>query len=141
MKKIVFLGSLLLCMNAHAEQIHSYNDVVRAIENGKLIRIFVDYAKCNTIGQQILIPFGGAYTPNEIGINYAAGHVAAALTHFTTNNPKFPNKPINEFLRYTIQSNGDVNLDMTPFSATDYSQLDEKFSVVCKLDQSVKIFV
>ncbi|WP_131793922.1 VirK family protein [Fluoribacter gormanii] len=142
MKKLVALSMIFFALNGYANKLHSYEKIKKAVANGQLVRIFVDYAKCSGPTQNYkMANYNSAYTPNEIAINNDTGYMAASMMHFTVNHPQFPNQAIYEFNRYTIASNGDVSISLLPLNAIDYAPLSEKITFNCKINESAQFFI
>lgn len=142
MKKILFLLTSILSVNVSAEQLHNYAQIKDAVSNGKLVRVFIDYSDCDgPFKGQSQHSFSGVYTPNEIAINNDANYLATSLNHFTTNDPQFPDKPIYEYNRYTIYSDGKVTLAMQAFDAQSYAPLNSKVTFTCTIDKTARFYI
>lgn len=143
MKKFILLSSLIFATNCFANPLQNFEQIKAAINEGKNVRIIIDYAKCSmTTGTKntTMPSYTGAYTPNEIGINNDAGYVAASSMHFTLNNPQFPSKAIYEFVRYTISSDGSIAISLTNLDAANFTTLTGKMSFTCKMNESARIY-
>ena len=81
----------------------------------------------------------GLFTPNEIIVD-TNGRIDASLKHFTLSDPNFPNKPIYQFVRYTLTSDNNVNLITQLLDAVNYADLEHKVSFDCKIDVGAKIY-
>lgn len=140
MKKWVFLASLLMASNSFADELYNFHEIKTAIITGKTPHIVVDFAKCSTMSknnlQSIMV---GGFTPNAIHVS--DDHIATSLTHFTLNNPSFPQKPVYEFVRYTIKSDNNVNIAIQILDPVSYKSLSDTLSVDCKLNTSVKVYI
>jgi hypothetical protein len=139
MKKFILLASLLITTNSFADELHNFNEIKAAIITGKTIHIAIDFSKCstsnNTTAQSMEV---GVFTPSAIHV--ANDHIATSLTHFTLNNPSFPEKPIYEFVRYTITGDDNVNLIVHVLDAVNYTSVSDKVSFNCKIGSSAKIY-
>lgn len=139
MKKLILIGGLFLTTSSFATVLHNYNDITSALTNGKSIHLVTEFAKCNApdkLATQVMSI--GIVTPNEIGITN--DHIATAFTHFTVNDPYFPYKPVNEFVRYTITPDNNMNISLKIFDAATYTLLKDDISFNCKIDESTKVY-
>jgi hypothetical protein len=136
MKKIILCSLLLASTQSFADTLHNFNDVKSAVLTGKSIHIVVDFSKCGTLHNQSMS--AGIFTPNEIGVT--DNHIATSLTHFTLNNPAYPNKPVNDFVRYTISDDTSVSVKSQALAATTYEPLESPSTVSCKIDEGVTIY-
>lgn len=140
MKKLILLASLLITTNSFADELHNFNEIKAAVIIGKTIHIAIDFSKCaapNKANAQSMNV--GIFTPSAIQV--ANDHIATSLTHFTLNNPGFPDKPIYEFVRYTITGDDNVNLTAHVLDAVNYISLSNRISFNCKIDSGAKIYV
>ena len=129
---------MLIAANCFAAESHNFNDIKAAVANGKNIRLVIDFEKCSTPNNLLAESRKGVFTPNEMQIT--DDHIAASLMHFTLNHPNFLGKPIYEYSRYTITADN-LEFNVQPLDAITYAPLAEKFSVKCKLDAAVKVYL
>jgi hypothetical protein len=138
MKKLILFTSLLISTNVFADELHNFDQIKAAVLTGKTIHIAIDFSKCcpqNKVAEQMSI---GIFTPNTLQVTNHT--IATSLTHLTLNNPRFPDKPVYEFARYTITADNQVNLMVQVLDATNYTPLTNKFSLNCKIDTDAKIY-
>ena len=143
MKKLFLLSLLFLATAGFAEELHHFDEIKSTVLLGKSIHIIINFSQCTTSSpsksatkDQYNI---GVFTPNEIIVN-SKGHIASSLTHFTLNNPRFPSKPVFEFVRYTITTDDNINVIAQVLDATDYTSLSRETSFDCKIDTAAKIY-
>jgi len=141
-KKLFLLSSLFIVTNTFAAELHNFDQVKSVVTTGKSIRISIDFTKCtpekNAVTQDTMNL--GIFTPNEIIVD-SNGRIDASLMHFTLNDPNFPDKPIYQFVRYTLTSDNNVNLATQLLDATNYASLKDKVSFDCKIDTGAHIYV
>ncbi len=145
MKKLILLSGLFLTTTAFAGELHNYNDIVSAISSGTSLHFVTDFTQCTPTKKSaaaatvITTMSTGAFTPNEIGVT--SEHIATALTHFTLNDPMFPGKPVNEFVRYTITPDNNMNVILNVLDPVTYaSLLNPPIVLNCKIDVATKIY-
>ena len=139
MKKISLLVSLLISTNCFANELNHFNEVQTAATAGKTIHIAVDFSKCTFPMNALNVPSSiGIFTPNTVQVTN--DHIATSLTHFTINNPAFPEKAIYEFATYTITTKDQLNITMQFLDAANYTPLGNKITFNCKLGVSAKIY-
>jgi hypothetical protein len=143
MKKIALIALLCLAGNAFSGELSNYNDIKKAVQQAKSIRIVVTYSACNFTGEQSgpVPDFGvGIFTPNEILIDNE-GVINASMMHFTLKDPVVPNERVFQFLRYSIQSDNIIRLVSNSLDAQSYSSLSGSLSMECKLKTAAKVYV
>lgn len=138
MKKISFLALLLISTNNTAGQLHNFTEIKTAATKGKSIHIIIDFLKCVTRNKAPAPVSMGVFTPNTIYITQ--DYVAASLMHFTLNNPGFPERPVYEFVRYTITPDNNVDVVAQTLDAVNYTPLSNKFSFYCQIGTGAKIY-
>jgi hypothetical protein len=65
--------------------------------------------------------------------------ITASDRHFILENPIARGKPIFEFIKYNINSNGNVSIKNTVMNAINYEQITS-YQVECKLNNGFKAF-
>jgi hypothetical protein len=139
MKSFLYGVALLTSSLCFANQLHNFDQVTSVVRNGKLIRIFIDYTKCSK-NNNIVIPNNAAvYTPNALAWT-AEGKIGAYLLYFTTKDPRYPAKPVYQYIRYLLSNDNTVKLTFSVFNAADYAVLEEESSIICKIDNGAIIF-
>lgn len=134
MKKLTLLVSFLISTNSIAGELHNFNEIKTAIVTGKTINIAVDFSKCTASNKGVAPSITiGVFTPNSIVVT---DRIATSLTHFTLNNEK----PVYEFVRYTITDDNSVNVTEEVLDAVKYTPTSDKISFNCKLETAAKIF-
>jgi VirK protein len=140
MNKIVYFSTLLLSSTIFAHQLHNYEQIKVAVSEGKLIRIYTDYTKCNMLSNTIMVGNHDAvYTPNAIAITNE-GHITSYLLYFTMNDPHYPTKAVYQYVKYSIASDNYLHLTFNVLNAADYTPLGMNSSMDCKIDTAVKVF-
>lgn len=139
MKKLV-LATLLLTSNCFAGALHDFDAVKTAVMKGKTIHMVVDFTQCNKpmSGMEETIGVSGVFTPNEMLI--VKNNIFASFVHFTTNNPRYNGKPVFEYVRYAITDANSVRVSFQTLAAADYTPLNEKSTVECKMDGGASIY-
>lgn len=138
MKKLILSLFLLMATNAFARELHHFSEVKKALTKGKSIRIAVNFVQCLSSKKPSAFHIG-LFSPNEIQI--MQGRIAASLTHFTLDNPKFPNTPVYEFVKYLFTQDDNLALSSQVLDARNYSVLSDKFSMNCKIGEGVTVYV
>lgn len=137
MKKLTLLSLLILSTTSSAKELHNYAEIKSAAINGKNIHIMVDFSQC-TSEHPAKFTNIGVFTPNAIQI--LNKYMATSLTHFTLNNPGFQDKPVYEFVRYTITDQNEVILTAQVLDAIDYHPLSGKMIFHCAIDSAAKFY-
>jgi hypothetical protein len=143
MKKILLLAALsstmILTANASAGELHNYKEIEAAVLHGRAIHIVVDFTKCTVSKKDMTDAMSSAvFTPNAISV--MSDHIATSLKHFTLNDPSYPNQPIYEFVRYTINSDNSLVLSDQALDAVSYAALGDKQTITCTVDTSAKVY-
>lgn len=140
MKKLLLLSSLCVLSTAgFAGELNDYEAIKNALTNGQSVRLVTNFAQCTTLSPTVLkTMMVGIFTPNEIG--FTDNHIATSMTHFTMNDPFFPNKPVFEFARYTITPDNNISVSLQVLEAPTYIQLMDKISFNCKINEAVKVY-
>lgn len=141
MKNLILFITLLFTSTCYAEQLHNYDQIKSAVDEGKLIRIFVNYTKCTpaSLAQKMVGNHDAVYTPNAIAITNE-GDIVSYILYFTMNDGRYPSKAIYQYGKYSISNNNTLVLTFTSLNAIDYSPLGNSESLTCKIDDGVKIF-
>lgn len=120
-----------------------YSAVQDALLAGQTVKIITNFAQCTpgakTAKNLAKMMMYGIFTPNEIGIT--DNYIATAMTHFTLNDPFYPNKPVFEFVRYTVKPDNTMQVSLNILDAANYKLLDGSMSFNCPLNDGVKFFV
>jgi hypothetical protein len=139
MKKLILLTSLLSATNCFANALHNFDEIKTAVITGKTIHIVIDFSKCSMPSKQMTRSVViGAFTPNAIQI--VNDHIATSLTHFTLTNPSFPEKPVYEYIKYTITDKNNVNVTHQVLDAANYTSLSNISSFNCKIESGAQIY-
>lgn len=141
MKKFTLLASLFLATPIFANQLHNYTAIKTAVSNGKLLRIVIDYTKCDasnlmhmTVGNHDAI-----FTPNEMTITNEGG-VGGMILYFTMKDPQYPAKAIYQYIRYAITPENTLKLYATALDAVNYAELGDEGNMSCQIDTAYKVF-
>jgi hypothetical protein len=140
-KKILVaaLVSTVLAANASAAQLPDYTAVQTALLNGKSIHYVVDFTKCKTTSPEAkALTNAAVFEPNEMIL--APDHIATSLNHFTLDDPSYPDKPIYEFIKYTLDKDGTLLLGVQDLNAVDFSMLGNGYTVTCKMNDGLNVF-
>lgn len=142
MKRIIFLFALFLSTSSFAakHEVAQYDDIKTAIAQGFSIRIVTDFAKCkpsNNARAAATIMSMASVLPSEIGVTNE--HIAASTNHFTTNDPLFLNRPVYEFVRYTLTPDNNAIISLKVFDATNYQVLLDKMDFTCKIGDATHV--
>lgn len=138
MKNLILLASLLISTNVFCKELHNFDQVKAAIITGKTIHIVLDFSKCSFQNKSAKHLSIGIFNPNAIQI--INNNIATSFMHFTLNNPSFPEKPVYEFVRYTITEDNNINLISQVLDAKTYTPMTDKISLNCKIDNGAKIY-
>lgn len=139
MKLFLYCITLLASSFCFANQLHNFDQVTSVVRNGKLIRIFIDYTKCSK-NNNVIVPNNAAvYTPNALAWT-SEGNIGAYILYFTTKDPRYPAKPVYQYVRYLLSKDNTVKLIFSVFNAADYAVLEEESSILCKIDNGAMIF-
>ena len=149
MKKLLLLSALFISTNSFALQpLTTFNEIKTALITGQKLRIVFDIAQCTfppstkPVDKQAAGLAGvGAYTPNEIFFDGTANLIAASLPHFTLNDPRYLNRPVYDFDRYTITPDNNITVINRVLDATNYAILGNSFSFTCKLGVAAVIYI
>lgn len=140
MRLLASLFAVSFASTVAAQQLHNYNQILYAVEEGKLVRLVIDYTKCD-YKKNLVIPNNHAlYTPNAMAIR-ADGAIGTYLMYFTRNDAHFPGQSVYQNTRFEISPDSFIKLTFTVLSAADYSLLANEGSCNCKIDEGVKVFL
>ena len=132
MKKLAFLISLMISANSFAAELTNYDQVKTAISTGKSIHIIIGGTASNAV------TYIGEYTPSEFMIT---DRIAASSTHFTLNNPRYLDKPVYEFVSYTITNDNKLTMTSQVLDVINHVPIPgTKFSATYNLGTSAKIY-
>ncbi|ARA80819.1 VirK family protein [Pseudomonas ficuserectae] len=132
------LLALALPGAAHAgDALVSYPAIIQALNTGESVAVAIDLGQCKSsvAGAEPSKTKGGkridAYriTPD--------GTLAFSDSHFTLDRD---NKPIEQFIRYQIRSNGSAVFSMTTLSVPGYQQVGNPVSYECAIGKGLSFF-
>ncbi|OIN83888.1 VirK family protein [Francisella sp. TX07-6608] len=130
MKKIITLSTLLLISLtsiAFSKKLNNYSDILNAVKDGKNITIFVDFSNCKPE-----IKVSGQFSPKSIMIHNDS--IIFSDTHFTRNNPQYPNEPILEYVVYKINDNNvDITIDMLNTDNYNPMKHSKRITIGCQI--------
>jgi len=139
-KKALAVSLLMLAGTAFADSLPDYNAVKSAVNEGKMIRIAIHFAKCHAVQSSIPAVDGvGVFTPNEV-VLASDGRVVASLTHFTQNDPNFPKRSTYQHVQYILNADNHLKLTAVVLSAGDFAPLTQEAIVDCEMGSGVKIY-
>lgn len=143
MKKLTLslLSLLALSVNSYALELHSFNAVKSAVLSGQTLHIAVDLNRCEATSLAAVnqTTWAGIYTPNIVAVVF--DRIVTSVQHFTLDNPAFPDKPVYEFGKYSMTTDGNVNLTIQVLDATSYKPLSDKITLDCKMGSGAHIFI
>ncbi len=138
MKKLLVAPFLFFATTSFSGELHNFAEVKSAVITGKQIHIATDFTKCTSSNKNGAYGMVGIYAPTEL--QALDTRIVTSFMHFTLNNPGFLDKPVYQFVKYTISDDNNLTLSFQVLDARNYSPLSEKKSYVCKLDDGVKIY-
>ncbi|AEB28666.1 VirK family protein [Francisella hispaniensis] len=119
MKKIIALSTMVLISLtniAFSKELNNYVDILNAVKDGKNITTFINFSNCKPE-----IKVSGQFSPKSIIIHNDS--IIFSDTHFTRNNPQYPNQPILEYVTYKINNNN-VNITVDILNANNHSPME-----------------
>lgn len=139
MKKVMLLASLLfISSNSFSDELHNFNEIKASAMTGKPLHIAVDVLKCSPSNASTETFSIASFTPDTLQI--MNGSIATSFTHFTLNNPSFLDKPVYEFVRYTMSDDNNLNLIIQVLDAVNYTSLSGKFTLNCKIGSAARFY-
>ncbi|MBK2357615.1 VirK family protein [Francisella hispaniensis] len=120
MKKTIALSTMVLISLtniAFSEELNNYSDILNAVKDGKNITTFIDFSNCKP-----KIKVSGQFSPKSIIIHDDS--IIFSDTHFTRNNPQYPNQPILEYVTYKINNDNNVNITIDILNANNYIPIE-----------------
>ncbi len=139
MNKIIILLLLLVTANCFSGELHNFLEVKSAVVAGKGIHIVTDFTKCTPSKNQVFQATQiGIFTPNEMQV--VDSRITTSFMHFTLNNPSFPDRPIDEFVKVAMTDDNNLTLSYQALDARDYALLADKMSISCQIDVGAKIY-
>lgn len=136
MSKIAVIAlSSLLSFAAQADHLSSFDDVAKAIAQGKRITFVLDLSKCTSDKPQPII---GSITPNAI-LLINNNRITASDRHFTMNNPAAPNSAVFDYTKYNITADNNVSIKTMTINASNYDLL-ASYQVDCQLNKGFSVF-
>lgn len=133
------LSTALLCLSftSFAAELQRFDEVKKIASVGQAIHIVTDFSQCNMTSINSSAPTRlGVFTPEQLQV--VDTYIASSFMHFTLNNPKFPNTPVFEFVRYTLKDDNSLDLSYQTLNATTYAPLSDKVSMNCKMGAGIK---
>ncbi|SDW62183.1 VirK protein [Pseudomonas syringae] len=134
--------ALLLALSlpalAHAgEELKSYPAITQALNTGESVAVVIDLGQCKSSveGAEPSKTKGGKRI--ETYRITADGTLAFSDTHFTLDRD---NKPIEQFIRYQIRSNGTADFSMTTLSVPGYQPVGKAVSYACAIGKGLSFF-
>lgn len=124
---------------AHAgDALPTYSAITQALNTGKSVAVVIDLGQCKSsiAGAEPSKTKGGkridAYRiPPD-------GTLAFSDTHFSLDRD---NKPIEQFIRYQVRSNGTATFSMTTLNVPGYQQVGTPVSYECAISKGLSFFV
>lgn len=139
-KKLFVLACAMMATTTYANTLHDYHAVKSAISEGKMIRIAINFAKCQAVKNTIPAVDGlGLFTPNEV-IVASDGRIVASLTHFTLNDPDFTSHPTYQHVQYVLNADNHLKLTARVLNAGDFSALSDEAIVDCEMGSGAQIY-
>ncbi len=138
LKKSFLVLSAFSC-NLFAAEFSHYDSIVNAIENGSGIRVVLNLKQCESTSSPLNTEIIGSITPTSMMV-IKDKYITFSDLHFTTYNPKYPNVPVYEHLKYKLKPDNTLVLENTIFTAEKYLQLSKKSEINCNLGSGVKVF-
>lgn len=139
MKRIVLLSLIFLNSHCIANELHNFEQIKSAAMSGKTIHISVDFKQCSSAGKDSSAPtVVGIFTPDKITVTDT--QIATAFTHFTLNNPKYPDQPFYEYVRYTINDGNNVYIALQTIYAPNFSLVGKKQLFNCEVGLGAKFY-
>jgi hypothetical protein len=143
MKNIWLLASLLLAtQQTFAKEYQHFAEIQKAVLHGRTIRLVMDLANCTSNPSSVTAVksfIAGVFIPNAIMVKLNE-RMTTSLHHFTLNNVRFPNKPVFEFVHYTLSMDDTLTLTSQTLDAIHYAPLSEKTSFQCRIGKSARVF-
>jgi len=138
LNKIALLA--MLCISpTFASELSDFDEIRSVVLKGNSIHIVTDFAKCEAEFEKAKpLTIKGAFKPDTVMISQ--DNILSSFTHFTLNNPHFPEKPVYEFVVYQITKENKVNITSQVLDATNYKPLRKKSTFTCKISEGTKIF-
>lgn len=120
---------------AYANELKSFSEIYNSIQAGKNIRMIINFDSCSP---KLPIANINVYTA-PTAILMRKNYLQFANSPLTTNNPKFPQKPVLENVTYKITDNNEVSIITKVIMLPDYTIANETSSI-CTLGTAVKVF-
>jgi len=133
MKKIILSSILMLAStNIFAYEVSSFNEMKTAVIDGHRITLVIDFAKCGLPIQNF-----AQFTPDALQV--VGDHISTSLMHFTLNNPKWKDYPVNEYVSFQVNADNTLVLTSQTLDVKTYEGLG-KFSVTCHMGSGVRVY-
>lgn len=135
-KIFILLLFLVVSFNLQASKsLNNFNDIQESLTNGSTVNVVLDLRKCtdqndpSKNGTMI-----GGITADSFLIK-PDSMITFSNSHFTVNSH---NKPTIQFLKYTLNSNNEVNFIIKNIELPSYIQNDKDISFKCSLNNGLK---
>lgn len=140
MRKTALITALLLTTNTFANELASFEQIKTAATQGKTLHIAIDFSQCRTLERTAAPAMNniGVFTPQSVQVTKHA--LVTSFTHFTLNNPNYPDQPTQEFIKYRIDTRDIVTVTIQTLDATNYARLGQPIAVSCPLGNAAKIY-
>lgn len=137
MKKSIIIALLISSTPIFAKKLQDYDQIKSAVLNGKTIHIVIDFSLC-TSNEKTTPKNKGVFRPNTMQV--MDHHIATSFRHFTLDNPAYPDKPLYEFVRYTIADTNKVKVTYQMLDVMNLSPLSRKMLFDCEIEVAAKFY-
>ena len=137
MKKMILLALVVLSSVVRAEQLTTFMDIVDAISQGKKVTLVMNIQECSS--QKLPLNSITASVQPDAFLIIDNNRITTSIKHFTLDNPIARGNPIFEFVKYNINSDGNISIKNTVMDATNFKQL-ATYQLDCSLNKGFKVF-
>lgn len=138
MKKMFLYSLTLLSFGAHADELSSFNDIVKAVAHGKKITFVVEVNSCSKAPLVLKNTPMFSLTPNAIMV-VGDDRVTASDRHFSLDDPSAHGNPSFGYSKFNITADGKATIKITTMNAINYEKLSS-YQINCELGEGFKVF-
>ncbi|WP_019216328.1 VirK family protein [Legionella tunisiensis] len=136
MKKQLMSILALLSFSAHASELSTFAEVADAVVGGKQLSFVVSFKNCES--ENSVPNIKASFRPHALML-IANNRVTASDKHVTLDNPNFLRNPTIEYVKYNINVDSGVEIQVTVMSAKDYRPVDHH-QINCQLGKGFRVF-
>lgn len=135
-KKIIISASILCSLVSQAAELKTFKSLASAVSKGTKMAFVLNLDNCTS--DTSLHDLQVSTRPKSFML-IGNEKVVASSEHFTLDEPGLVGRPILDFAKYTITTDGSMELRVTVMDARNY-QAFARHQVSCQLGKGFRVF-